>query len=260
MSPVSAYRLLSDSEEQLLSGKILAVCRSWLADWCPYCPDVQLLSADERLVHRTAPEWLLWVQDSATWVGLRLPKGGERSLAQLLFAKAVMPAGELTPVLRELLREVLEDLLCRLKNLEAPSPSPETPVVRMTDSQVGLGAGAAVYVGKLAGGGPHIEIALGGAITARLLPTVEFPAPATPVVFRDQAISNGRVRVEAVVGEASFSLGELASLAPGDVIALDIPIDHPIVLRVPGRAPVCHAHLGTLDDHKAVQLLRISQL
>lgn len=259
MTVVSAYRLLADAEKQILAEKALTACRNWLADWCPTCPDFQLLPAEGKIVHQSASEWLLWRQDSTTWAAIRLPKGSERAFVQLLFGKTpVSVGGEQPSLLKELLCAVLADLLCRLGNLESPLPSPDISVVAMTEGQIRADSGAAVFVGKLAGNVPPLEIALGGAITARLLPTAAASQPAAPLAFRDKAISNGRVRLEVVLGEASFPLGELAGLAPGDVIALDVPIDHPVVLRVAGQAPVCHAHLGTRDDRKAIQLQRIS--
>lgn len=256
MTSRSTYRLLSESERQVVTEKSELVCRSWLADWCANPLKIRLHPVPEQIIQLTASEWLLWRQDLTIWAAVRLPKSSERAFLSSLFGQAMMPLGESTPLQKALLDKVLTDLLSRLAGLADLSLTPIVSSEGISEGQIACGSGDAVFVGKLAGEFPPMEIALGGGVVARVAPPA-VPSP-TPKVLaaREMAISHGRVRLEAVVGGVTLTLGDMANLAPGDVIALDTTIDQPILLRIAGKEELCHANLGTNNDQKAIQLER----
>ncbi|HVP09971.1 MAG TPA: flagellar motor switch protein FliM [Phycisphaerae bacterium] len=63
------------------------------------------------------------------------------------------------------------------------------------------------------------------------------------------------VDVRAYLGETNLTVGELLSLAPGDIIRLDKLIERDFVLRVRGRNKFA-GHLGQLRGCKAIQITR----
>jgi flagellar motor switch protein FliM len=63
------------------------------------------------------------------------------------------------------------------------------------------------------------------------------------------------VELQAVVGEAELELGELARLAPGDVIVLGRRLDEPLALQL-GAEPVAQVQLGTMGEGRAVQVVQ----
>ena len=76
-----------------------------------------------------------------------------------------------------------------------------------------------------------------------------------PRSARRTCLGAQRVRLELWAGETQIELGVLHSLAPGDVILLDIPISEPLRVTVDGKSTQRYAFLGRLGERKAMQLL-----
>lgn len=66
------------------------------------------------------------------------------------------------------------------------------------------------------------------------------------------------VSVEAYLGFASISVGELSRLRPGDVFALDQALGDPVELRLNGAA-VAYGELVTKGDNFAVRITAIAR-
>jgi flagellar motor switch protein FliM len=90
------------------------------------------------------------------------------------------------------------------------------------------------------------------AMVRELLPPVkprEAPSP------RRACLGAQKVQVELWTGEARIELGMLESLAPGDVILLDLKISEPFRLAVNGKLSLRDAHLGCSGERKALRVL-----
>ncbi len=68
------------------------------------------------------------------------------------------------------------------------------------------------------------------------------------------AVANETVNLKVNLGSAELSLGELASLQPGDVIPLDRTVQDNATIAVDGRDLGCRAQLGKREEHKAIRL------
>lgn len=97
---------------------------------------------------------------------------------------------------------------------------------------------------------------LPGEAVARLIPPCNVPAPTlSPVVELGHALAEHLLTVQAFLSPVSLPLGELASLAPGDIVRLSHPLDQPLHLRLPGGlAPLCAGWLGQRHGRKALDL------
>jgi hypothetical protein len=79
---------------------------------------------------------------------------------------------------------------------------------------------------------------------------------ATAVDKRRTAIGEESVRVEAILGEADISVGELASLAVNDVIVLRSAMSRPAHLATPDGRQVANASLGRVGNKRAVVIVK----
>lgn len=78
------------------------------------------------------------------------------------------------------------------------------------------------------------------------------PLPA-PII---QAVQEETISLVATLGHQSLTLGQLASLAIGDVIRLPLALDQPIQIQDEYQTSLCPAHLGQQDGMMAVELMR----
>jgi len=85
-------------------------------------------------------------------------------------------------------------------------------------------------------------------------PQAERPVPVTPLVT---ALAKTDVRVHVDLGSAELTVGHLATLAVGDVLRLPVALDQALLVSTHDGVPVCKAHLGSLDQHRAVELIRL---
>ena len=75
--------------------------------------------------------------------------------------------------------------------------------------------------------------------------------------IKSQLIDNVGVRLEAYLGGAPMTVGELAALAAGSVVALDAPLTQSVELRLNGVA-VARGELVSVGDKFAVRLIEVS--
>lgn len=103
-----------------------------------------------------------------------------------------------------------------------------------------------------------LEIAIPAAsLVPRRKASLELPRrDRLPLTGVAAAIDSTAVRVGARLGTASLSLGELATLGPGDVLVLDRPIEDGASLSLlPGGRPFARASIASDDDGFALLLL-----
>jgi flagellar motor switch protein FliN/FliY len=70
-------------------------------------------------------------------------------------------------------------------------------------------------------------------------------------------IDNLPVTVEAILGVAKVSVGDVTRLAPADVFALDTMLGDPVELRLNGET-IAYGELVSLDDKFAVRIQAIA--
>jgi len=83
------------------------------------------------------------------------------------------------------------------------------------------------------------------------------PAPDRGRGIKSQLIDNVGVRLEAYLGGAPMTVGELAALAAGSVVPLDAPLSQSVELRLNGIA-VAKGELVSVGDRFAVRLIEVS--
>lgn len=70
-------------------------------------------------------------------------------------------------------------------------------------------------------------------------------------------IDSLEVRVEAVLGAATVTVGELASLSPGATFPLETLLGDPVTLRLNGQ-PIAYGELVSMGDNFAVRIQAIA--
>ncbi|WP_425999049.1 FliM/FliN family flagellar motor C-terminal domain-containing protein [Caulobacter sp. DWR1-3-2b1] len=82
------------------------------------------------------------------------------------------------------------------------------------------------------------------------------PRPRAPPLGRRAALAAAAVRLDVILGSADLTIGELRTLAPGDVLVLDRGLHDPVALVIPGsERPFLNAHMKPADDHTTLSLL-----
>ncbi|MFL6573090.1 MAG: FliM/FliN family flagellar motor switch protein [Burkholderiales bacterium] len=249
------FLLLGESDHRALAERVDAALaawrREWLADAAP--EPVLYLEAAPR-----AERWLAAQSDAAVHLlvgcaGSWLGKLGAQLVGgpQPEEARSTPPGASLARSLGETIVEALA------RRLLGSAPAAAAAELRWNDEGVpqawlAPGAGAEIY--DLAPALP-VVIALSPALVAASLPK----APAgragrAPLAARSGAVETSVVELQAVAGNAELELGELARLAPGDVIVLERRLDEPLALQL-GVHPVARVQLGTAQGARAVQVV-----
>jgi len=253
MSP-RPYLLLGQSDHRALAERVDAALAAWQREWlADGAPDpVFSLEAAPR-----AERWLAAGSDGATHLQLGCERGWLARLGALAVGEPPMDAAARSPASGPLATSVGEAMLEALaRRLLGTAPAASAAALRWDGEGVPPawlepGAGAAIY--SLAPALPLL-LALSPALVAACLPKaarrVREPLAALP-----RAMEGCPVELQAVVGEAELELGELARLAPGDVIVLGRRLDEPLALQL-GAEPVAQVQLGTMGEGRAVQVVQ----
>lgn len=77
----------------------------------------------------------------------------------------------------------------------------------------------------------------------------------SPLTSRRSAISDEKVAVQAWLGDAEVTLGELANLQLGDVVLLDTSVAGAGHLALPDGRHIASVHLGSAAGHRAVSVV-----
>jgi len=254
MSP-RPFLLLGESDHRALAERVDAALaawrREWLADGAP--EPVLYLEAAPR-----AERWLAAQSDGTVHLLVGCAGGWLARLgAQLVGGpqpdetRSTPPAASLAASLGEAIVETLA------RRLLGSAPAAAAAELRwdgegVPQAWLAPGAGAEIY--DLSPGLPLV-IALSPALVAASLPkALAGRAGREPLAARSGAVETCAVELHAVAGNAELELGELARLAPGDVIVLDRRLDEPLALNL-GVHPVARVQLGTAHGGKALQVV-----
>jgi flagellar motor switch/type III secretory pathway protein FliN len=254
MSP-RPFLLLGESDHRALAERVDAALaawrREWLADGVP--EPVLYLEAAPR-----AERWLAAQSGGTVHLLVGCAGGWLAQLGAQLVAgpqpgetRSTPPGASLAASLGEAIVETLA------RGLLGSAPAAAAAELRwdgegVPEAWLAPGAGAEIY--DLSPALPLV-IALSPALVAASLPK----APAgragrEALAARAGAVESCAVELQAVAGNAELELGELARLAPGDVIVLERRLDEPLALQLGGHT-VARVQLGTARGGKAVQVV-----
>jgi flagellar motor switch/type III secretory pathway protein FliN len=194
--------------------------------------------------------WLV-ENDAQPAVRLAWPGRLHDALGRALYRLASAPAS--STLAAESVRHVADDLLRRLAEAWF--------VARWNAAVEPAEAAAADPVPRHWLGLADVQLTIAGTPLPARVPVLRFragaaaaPRPLTSAATVT-AFAGVRASIEAVVGRAELSLGDVAQLQPGDVLLLDTRLLDPIALGIAGGATALPAALGMRDGARAVQLL-----
>lgn len=249
MSAPRAFRLLGQAQLAFAQERAQLLATAWAREWLREGQlDVQLRAA-EALPPLRGP-WLSLQHGDATCHLQRDAGVAER----LLFGAQVMH--EPSELAREAADEACVDFAQRCLGRGG------TPALRSSaEAPAALwqrGSGALQLSLRLPQG--TIELLLDGEAAAAWL--AQRPRAASPKLpARLQAMSelrtatgHARLRLSAWSGQAQVSVATWQSLAPGDVLPLDLRFDQPLHLHIDGQPTTQRAFLGVRDGHRALRL------
>jgi len=263
---IRPYKLIATSELALITKRLSALWMDWCGHWLPGVkPESPLcLPADDPRndCNRIGQQWRRFALAQAGGLSIALDDMLPTRLAALAWGgcvpKVEASAGGPSRLLTDLMYSMLDDLAVRLfKSAGEPITSPAQLEHNSSEPQPRLwqrGSGAVCSVVMI--GGMPLHTLLEEPIVSAL--TRELPVPESarePLVPRRVSVGAQRVRLELWAGETQVELGLLQSLAPGDVILLDLEISEPLRLTINGQQTGHPAYLGRSGERKAVQLL-----
>ena len=254
MSP-RPFLLLGESDHRALVQRVDDALAAWQREWLA---DGASDAAPARQAAPHAERWLAAQSDGAVHLLVGCTPGWLARLGAQLVDEPQPDGFRGTPPrasLASALGEAIVETLAR--RLLGTAPAAAAAKLRwdaegVPQAWLAPGAGAAIY--GLSPALPFV-IALSPALVAASLPK----APAArgrreALAARSGAVETCAVELQAVVGNAELELGELARLAPGDVIVLDCRLDQPLALQL-GEHPVARVQLGTAHGTRAVQVV-----
>jgi flagellar motor switch/type III secretory pathway protein FliN len=265
------YKLVCNSELALISRRLGEAWGSWCEHWLLGAkPDsVVCVSADQdrNTLHGLGRRWRRFAGAQGTEFRVAVDDMLPGPLAGLAFGSWVPrfealksgPSG----LLADLIDVMLGDLAVRVFRAAGQSMAS----VEELEQDV---SEPDATVWKRGSGAVSATIAIGGEPLHALLsePMVramvrELPPPLKPREApspRRACLGAQKVQLELWTGETQIELGMLESLAPGDVILLDLKISEPFRLAVDGNLGNRSAHLGRSGERKALQLLPANRI
>jgi flagellar motor switch/type III secretory pathway protein FliN len=249
---VTPYLLLKRSRANQLSQRALAALGDWAAGWAPL-PDHAVACSDACEAPAASMEqaWSRRVLVDGAEVWAALPWDAQRWMEQLVFglddgAPHSPLAGTVAADAMEALQGQLIEALTGQTSMPAQASAPPPAVLRR-------GAGAILCTLQL--GARTVRLLVPAAAQGAAAPTKRAATPVAPL--RD-ALAALPVPLTVELCRAELTLGYLRTLAVGDVLALPMALDAPLQVRGPGATPLCTAHLGAADGHRAVEMSKQS--
>lgn len=253
------FRLLGGAALRAVETALTRAAAAWAGEWgiAPSALHLSVARAWEASPGKAPATFGQYAQ--ANGRGMWIASGPDvvAEIQKCLFAAdgahAPPPAGpaSLAPAAAAQACDALIDALCRAALVV------HQDVAREVDRDVPArtwrrGSGAALV--ELTLGRQRCRFLLDGeAVQALQAP----PAALAPLAAVDHgaALAAVPVALQVTAGAARVSLGNLMSLAVGDVVRLDTAIDAPVALATLAGEPLFHAYLGRSGDSVAVELV-----
>jgi flagellar motor switch/type III secretory pathway protein FliN len=256
-SNVTPFQLLKRSSAQALAERCGAALARWGAAWPPLPDQAVSCSAASEHAAVLSGELRRRTLADGTPVWALVPAASARYLEQLVFGLHEMDAMSdkhlPSPLGASVADDALEDLLQQLVHgatgQASQAQEPGAPPAQL----LRRGSGAVLCT-----------VQLGERAIRVLLPAAALPplgasprrASGTALVALHQALAHLPVTLSVEVSRTELTLGYLRTLAVGDVLALPTGVDHALRVVGPGETTVCHAHLGALSGHRAVEMIK----
>lgn len=245
---VRPFRLLGQSTKVALLSALTPVIAAWHAEWFTRKNsgvtaselDDEMQSKDER--------WMVFSGDPTHWVAWRL--GDQLALLRFLLNDNV-GAGD-SELCETLYRECIRDLMVRLSAvtdfcLQSP---PSFQTTQELDTFPGSGIAIVSFSGDLA----SQKLMLSGDFCTCICVKAHFPNESDDagLVAGEKALQEHLTKIKVTLGEVELTLGELAELAIGDVITLDMAANDELPICLEDGNPILKAQLGRNGQYKSV--------
>ena len=252
------FRLLNERELRLAGEALGRALAPWAEAWMhtPNLGEVRcIIACDARrtTLFRESDHWLDARETDAPLAWICVPDSQRAGLARNLFGErtshgegksALLPA-----VADAALRALLELLAAQGGDgaVDRPAPSVSQPTREVWTR----GSGAIVCELRIGEG--VLGIVLAESWVRRALAPFKqarrrMPTPSDPRL----GLESLSVRLAVWAGSAEVELGLLQSLAPGDVVKVDLAVDRPMRVSVEGSDSGRRVFLGRVGDRKAV--------
>lgn len=241
---VTPYLLLKRSRAVALTEALLDALEQWAADWA-ILPDHAATCSDacDALPAVRAADW----RADGTGLFVAWPAHADAWIEQQVFS--LEDGAPRSPLATAVVARARQDLQHALANAltgqESGALADGVPAPALWQR----GAGSVLATVQLG----TLTVRLLAPAAARSLPVSDVVTGA-PLVPLRAALAHQQVALTVELCRAELTLGYLATLALGDVLALPMRLDAPLQLRGPLGAPICAAHLGAHDGQRAVEL------
>lgn len=252
------YRLLRPRDEQAWRALLSPVLQAWQRDWGV---DAELVACRAAHTATGLPDRCWHAHATANGVSLWLntPPDLARALEKPLFGLHTAgphvdanAASTLAADVAATAADALAAAVLRACGADiAPSFATAVPCQSRLEHQFRRGAGAVLLTVAVA----DTQLLL--LLPAELIPAAaDAPtAPARPRARLAHALASLPVTLAVEAGHVELSLGQLHSLAIGDVLALSARIDQVLQVRGPDPArSLCAAYLGQVDGMRAIEI------
>ncbi|MDK2125131.1 FliM/FliN family flagellar motor C-terminal domain-containing protein [Parachitinimonas caeni] len=241
--------ILAQVEEQLL-----AVLQSWAQPWGL---DTKLFAIHVEPAHQVAQVARLqgrhWHTAKGDSVWLGLGEGMLRAIEQRLFSRDHSdPDTENhrdSTLASEIAGEAATDLLNTLHRHWVGEGATELAACAVPKSARGDGA----LICTLSLGPRSAYLYLGSGLFSKSLSK---PAARGKLALLPAALTHQRLQLALELGEVTLTLGQLETLAIGDVVRLGTNIDQPAKLITTDGRMVCHGHIGACEGVRAVEVFK----
>ncbi|WP_316369613.1 FliM/FliN family flagellar motor C-terminal domain-containing protein [Candidatus Thiodiazotropha sp. CDECU1] len=241
------------------------IVKGWAEDWLPdnttYSLNRLLPLFDYCQENGTAEidQLVSWVDDN--WCGLLKPveKGLLGSILIGVTDKELRKMASST-LLQDVAQQALSELAQRI--LSANKTAYESVPIVVTDNPMPKGSelrGSGALALNIRIGGLSLDYVVSPMTVERYLEAQESPAQTSPqkLTRLHAALANQKLSARVSLGSAALSLGELATMRIGDVVALDKHIDEPALMRLGFNGDACDGFIGTKGESLAIRLSRV---
>jgi hypothetical protein len=237
------FRLVGDSDRQAVEATLRVNVEPWAGQWFAgseasgIAPDV--LPAGAECV-----DWLRFGTAPDRWLAVRPDRSAIRALLRRLVA-GIGSGAPISPLGESLVRECIADFAARCLSSVGLAASPAV------EGLPALEHGGGELAFRMGG---EFSLLLGGALVEAMAAPRRAVVPSPEFASLRSAAGTAPIQIEVVLGDAELTLGDLAALAPGDVIRLDTRMSDPLAVRVGNGQSAFHAHLGRHAEHKVIQV------
>lgn len=249
------FRLLGATALETVRAKAGAALAAWAAQW-GVDPAAPALSCEAACPALAGVAWDQCWGAAPRQLWLAFPDGMHDVVQQALFGAETSHVGR-SPVAPQLAPQAAAEALEALQGALAAALLGDPGAVRAPAAQPGMaqlarGAGCVLVQWRI--GAVACRCLLDSAAVALLAPGAA-PARATlvPVNYL-KALHGTVVSLPVRLGQAELGLGALMSVAVGDVIRLDCPVDAPVDVLGPAGGALFRAYLGQSQGAVAVDI------